>query len=213
MSQITKIIAVCSLIITAGVAVFAISSYQNAQQEIDELRTQVSELQPNNKSNNDWKHDYYKAASATLQSPHGLRLKLDRGDQSFVLVDVRRQDFYETGHIITAINITTDRDAEEVYQDFVRLQEENPNKDIIIYCYSTSCLNGRKLGRFLAQKDLFVKELSIGFNEWQQSHQIWNYPGEVYDINDYIVTGSEPGEYTPKSTNVNISCGSEAFAC
>ena len=161
----------------------------------------------------DWRYDYYNSEAATLQSPHGLRLKIDSGDDTYLLVDVRRQDFYEEGHIVGAVNITTDRTEEEVLSDFQKLADENRFKDIIIYCYSTSCLNGRKVGRFLANNDIYVKELSIGYNEWVQSHTIWNYPNEVYDINDYIVTGSEPGFYEPTTEVKNTTCGSVAFAC
>jgi len=213
MSKITNIISILSLILVVSLSVFIFSKYNSKNQKIEELKKEISSLEQENKSINDWKFDYYNAEAATLQSPHGLRLKLDNGDDTFILVDVRRQDFYEAGHIVTAVNITTDRDATQVYDDFKKIRDENPNKDIIIYCYSTSCLNGRKVGRFLAQNSIFVKELSIGFNEWKDQHEIWNYPGEVYNIDDYIIRGSQPGEYTSKTTNQNTVCGGEAFAC
>jgi len=212
MNKILNIrLAINSVLVVILFIVISISHYNN-NQRIENLKRQLDNTQQKNRSINDWKYNYYNSAVATFQSPHGLRLKLDSGDDTFVLVDVRRQDFYEAEHIVTAINISTDRNSEEIYKDFEKIRKENPYKDIIIYCYSTSCLNGKKVGRFLAQKEIFVKELSVGFNEWKNSHQIWNYPGEIYNIEDYLASGLEAGDYTPKTTNKNVSCG-EVFAC
>lgn len=165
------------------------------------------------KSNLEWALDYHSGNVAALQSPHGLRLRIDEGDESFILVDVRKQEFYERGHIVGAVHISTDQTKAEVLEDFQKLKEENPGKEIIIYCYSASCMNGRKVSQWLLQNNLFVKELTIGYNEWEQSPEIWNYPQEEYNINDYIVTGSEPGEYDPITEPKNVSCGNVAFAC
>lgn len=161
----------------------------------------------------DWKRNYYESEVATLQSPHGLRLSIDRGEDLFLIVDVRTPDFYEAGHIVGAINIPGDLGGPELLEQFRQLEANNRGKQIVTYCYSTSCMNGRKIGEFLAENGVFVKELTIGYNEWAQVPELWNYPNEVYDISDYIVTGSEPGEYEPTVEVENHSCGNSAFVC
>ena len=200
---------------TTVIALFLIAlAYQ--QVLIGSLQNRITSFEEQSaisKTAAEYRSDYYNSEAATLQSPHGLRLKIDEGNDSFILVDVRRNDFYQEGHIVGALNIATDRSEAEVLADFQTLKDENPSKELIIYCYSTSCLNGRKVGRFLANNGIYVKELSIGYNEWIQTPEIWNYPGEEYNIEDYIVTGKEPGVFDPITPARNTSCGSEAFAC
>jgi rhodanese-related sulfurtransferase len=133
---------------------------------------------------------------ATLVSPHSIRERISYGrNDEFVLVDVRAAEDYEREHIITAVNIDTGRELDVVLADFEALQAEHPDKDIIIYCYSASCMNGRKAGDFLAQNGVFVKEMTIGWNEWRYDWESWNYDTEWerYDPSDYVVSGPEPG--------------------
>jgi rhodanese-related sulfurtransferase len=139
---------------------------------------------------------YYANSVATLVSPHSIRERISYGrNDEFVLVDVRAAEDYEREHIITAVNIDTGRELDVVLADFKALQAANPDKDIIIYCYSASCMNGRKAGNFLAENGVFVKEMTIGWNEWRYDWEAWNYDTEWgrYDPADYVVSGPEPG--------------------
>jgi rhodanese-related sulfurtransferase len=140
---------------------------------------------------------YYANSTATLMSPHGIREKMSHGaDGGIVLVDVRAEEDYLREHIVTAVNIDTGRELDVVLADFKQLQIENPNKDIIIYCYSAACMNGRKAGNFLAQNGVYVKEMTIGWNEWRYGWEMWNYDTEWADVKveDFVVSGAEPGE-------------------
>ena len=147
---------------------------------------------------------YYAAESATLVSPHNIRERMSHGKDNFVLVDVRTQEDYEREHIVGAINIDTGRSLDVVLSDFEELVAANPNKEIIIYCYSAACMNGRKAGNFLAENGVYVKEMTVGWNEWRYGWEMWNYDTEwdTYKVEDYVVSGSEPGALDPNLESI-----------
>lgn len=138
---------------------------------------------------------YYANSAATLVSPHNIRERMSHAKSDFVLVDVRASEDYEREHVVTAVNIDTGRDLDTVLADFKQVIEENPGKEIIIYCYSAACMNGRKAGNFLADNDVFVKEMTIGWNEWRYGWEMWNYDTEWEEVKveDFVVSGNEPG--------------------
>ena len=153
---------------------------------------------------------YYANSAATLVSPHNIRERMTNGKSDYVLVDVRAQEDYEREHIVTAINIDTGRDLDTVLNEFEALVAENPNKEIIIYCYSAACMNGRKAGNFLAENGVFVKEMTVGWNEWRYGWEMWNYDTEWEEVKveDYVVAGSEPGEVSNEVKRLE-PCGVE----
>lgn len=172
----------------------------------------VPALQSEAERANALRAQYYASEVATLVSPHSIRERMSHGDDSFVLVDVRAQTDYEREHIAGAINIDTSQDLEIVLAEFQALPTD---KQIIIYCYSTSCMNGRKAGNFLAKHDIFVQEMTIGWNEWRYAWEMWNYDTEwdTYTVEDYVVSGSEPGApnvdpamITPCPIDGELSC-------
>ena len=147
--------------------------------------------------------EFYATETAVLVSPHGLRGKMDKGVETFVLVDVRSQEEYEEEHIIGAVSVPAykDRytsaygDVERIVASFRELEGLHPNKDLIVYCYSIPCMTGRKVGNMLAEHDIYVKELGVGWNEWRYDWTAWNHPHEwdITNPEEYIATGSEPG--------------------
>ncbi len=146
---------------------------------------------------NELRAQYYASEVATLVSPHSVRERMSNGDNSFILVDVRAKEDYEREHIAGAINIDTSQELPVVLEAFKALDQ---NKEIIMYCYSSACMNGRKAGNFLAENGVYVKELTIGWNEWRYGWEMWNYETEwdEYKVEDYVVSGSEPGEVNTK---------------
>ena len=142
---------------------------------------------------------YYANSVATLVSPHNLRERMSHGMTDFVLVDVRAAADYERGHIVGAINIDTgtgaERTTDDVLTEFQQVIADNPTKEIITYCYSAACMNGRKVGHFLAQNGVYVKEMTVGWNEWRYDWEMWNYDTEwdTYRVEDFIATGTTPG--------------------
>jgi rhodanese-related sulfurtransferase len=154
---------------------------------------------------------FYETETATLVSPHHLRKEYSKSTRDFVLVDVRSEEEYIREHVIEAVNIPAYKDpntsaygdVERIVSSFQKLTLENPDKDIIVYCYSIPCMTGSKIGRMLAQHDVFVKGLGVGWNEWRYDWNAWNHEHEwdVTDVKDYISSGKEPGVYAGKSTS------------
>ncbi|MAG60085.1 hypothetical protein CMO96_04835 [Candidatus Woesebacteria bacterium] len=163
--------------------------------------------------------DYYAAEVAVNVSPHHIRKAMDKGDDSFVLVDLRSQEEYEREHVTGAINVPAYKDPyTSAYGDVERITRAfralPKDKDIIVYCYSMPCMTGRKIGNMLAQNDIYVQELGIGWNEWRHFWTLWNHEHEWSQrlVEDYVISGPEPG--TPKVREDTEACpiGGE-FGC
>lgn len=84
-----------------------------------------------------------------------------KGD--FVILDVRRQDEYESGHIPGAMNIPNETIEEEV-------EEILPNKDQIIYVY---CRSGNR------SKQASEKLVKLGYTNIYEFGGILDYTGEL----------------------------------
>lgn len=167
--------------------------------------------------------DFYQTETAVYVSPHGLRKMMDKGDQSYILVDVRSTQEYETEHIVGALNIpayknpdtsisldTEKEERERIVGSFRELTKQD--KDVIVYCYSLPCMTGRKIGTLLAENDIYVKHLGIGWNEWRYFWSLWNHDGETpTDAKDYVVSGKEPGK--PKINETLPSCPVGELGC
>lgn len=151
-------------------------------------------------SQNELVKDFYLTENAVHVSPHHIRKAMDKGDDSFILVDLRSQEEYEREHIIGAINIPAYKDPDtSAYGDRERIVEEfsklTKDKEIIVYCYSMPCMTGRKIGKLLAENGIYVKHLEIGWNEWRYFWNLWNHEHEweKTKVEDYIAEGKEPG--------------------
>ena len=161
--------------------------------------------------------DFYLIENAVHISPHSLRKKMDEGDTGFVLVDLRSGQEYEKAHIVGAVNISAYKDPEtSAYDEEDRIvgafKELPQNKDVIVYCYSTPCMTGRKIGKMLTEHNIYVKHLGIGWNEWRYFWNLWNHDGESPSkMEDYVVSGKEPG--TPKLKELPSPCGDGTFGC
>jgi rhodanese-related sulfurtransferase len=128
---------------------------------------------------------------------------MTKGDDSFILIDLRSNEEYVEEHIIGAINVPAykDRDnsdygaVQRIISTTKQLQKDNPGKDLIVYCYSIPCMTGRKVGKILADEGIYVKLLGVGWNEWRYYWQLWNHPHEwnITNVEDYVISGSEPG--------------------
>lgn len=152
--------------------------------------------------------DFYATETAVHISPHSLRKMMDKGDTSYILVDLRSQEEYETEHITGAVNIPAYKDkdhsdygaVERIVGEFKALPQ---NKDIIVYCYSAPCMTGRKIGHMLADNGVYVQHLGIGWNDWKYDWTAWNHEHEwnITKSEDYITAGPEPGQKTPSASN------------
>lgn len=162
--------------------------------------------------------EFYQIENAVHVSPHSLRKMMDKQDKSYILVDLRSQEEYQKEHIVGAVNIPAYRDkdhsaydeVERITQAFLALPQ---NKDIIVYCYSTPCMTGRKVGAMLTEKGVYVKHLGIGWNEWRYHWTLWNHEHEwnTTKPEEYIFSGNEPG--TPLAKELPAPCGEGQFGC
>ncbi|MAG52525.1 MAG: hypothetical protein CMH62_01020 [Nanoarchaeota archaeon] len=144
--------------------------------------------------------DFYLTETSVHVSPHHIRKAMDKGDSNFILVDLRSDEEYEREHIVGAINIPAYRDpytsaygdVERIVGEFSKLPKD---KEIIVYCYSTPCMTGRKVGGMLAENGIFVKHLGVGWNEWRYFWTMWNHEHEwnITNVEDYVVKGKNPG--------------------
>ncbi len=165
--------------------------------------------------------DFYLAENAVHASPHSVRRMMDKGDRSYILVDLRSPQEYEREHIVGAVNIAAYADPntsayeerDRIIGKFRTLIAENPEKDIITYCYSIPCMTGRKVGKMLAEEGIYVKTLDIGWNEWRHFWTLWNHEHEwkTTKPEDYVVKGTEPG--TPTQREAPSPCGAGEFTC
>ncbi len=166
--------------------------------------------------------DFYITETAVHVSPHSVRKMIDKGDTSLILVDLRSQEEYEREHIIGAVSIpaysdpdtSAYGDVERIVNAFTALVEQNPEKDIIVYCYSIPCMTGRKIGAMLAEHGIYVKQLGIGWNEWRYYWTMWNHEHEwnTTSVEDYVYSGKEPGVPHVKTTTTACLINNE-FGC
>lgn len=165
--------------------------------------------------------DFYTTETAVHVSPHSIRKMIDKKDTSFILVDLRSQQEYEAAHIISAINIPAYKDPDtsayddktRIIGDFQKLIKKYPDKSIIVYCYSTACMTGRKIGKMLADKGIYVQHLGIGRNERKYHRTLRNHEHERSQTSsaDYIT--SDPQDIGTLQTGSKACTIDNEFGC
>lgn len=146
--------------------------------------------------------EYYATENVVHVSPHSLRKKMERGEMPYTLIDLRSAEEYKKAHITGSINIPAYKDkdtsdygaVDRIISEFEKLPKD---KEVVVYCYSTPCMTGRKVGSILAEKGIYVKHLGIGWNEWKNDWISWNHEHEWYATFpwQYITYNSDkPGE-------------------
>lgn len=149
--------------------------------------------------------EFYDMENEIIVSPHRLRKSIAEWKNDFVLVDLRSEEEYINSHIIWAVNIpaykdqntTAYGDVERITSSFLDLKKQNPDKDIIVYCYSISCWTARKVWQMLANNWINVKHLWIWWNEWRYYWNLWNHEWEWSNtrVEDYIYSWKEPWKF------------------
>lgn len=182
-----------------------------------------TESKPQSPSKNEMVADFYNIENAVHVSPHSLRKWMDAGEKTYTLVDLRSQQEYEKSHVTGAVSIpayvdpnhsialgTDVSQTQRIIDSFKALPQD---KQIIVYCYSTACMTGRKVGQLLANNGIYVQHLGIGWNEWRYSWSDWNHDSETPSkVEDHITAGKDPG--TPKIIKDRTTpCGVGDFSC
>ena len=106
---------------------------------------------------------YFEAKLAAELGPHNVKRLLDLGGQDRpLLVDVRARDGYAEGHLPGAVNIP----FEELP---ARLRELPKQRELVVYCWDTTCILSTKAAYILASKGYRVKEMIGGIDVWKAS--------------------------------------------
>jgi rhodanese-related sulfurtransferase len=104
---------------------------------------------------------HFKARLATETDASDLHKDLQAGIPGIVVVDCRRAESYEQGHIPGAINLYHGDMDEENTADWSK------NKLYVTYCWNVGC-NASLKGAFnLASLGFKVKDLSDGLRGWE----------------------------------------------
>jgi len=140
---------------------------------------------------------YYDIENAVSVSPFDYVSGLESGNATEVLVDLRNTRDYEAAHFNGSINIPAEEmSPEAVVSSFGNLSTD---KTLVVFCYSSYCMLGRKTGKLLADNDIYVKHLNIGWAELKR------------DFSKYIVNGSAQTTY---GGNGSASCtGAGSLTC
>lgn len=109
--------------------------------------------------------DVYKISEADLKA------KIDKGDTSFLLIDIRKAEDYAKGHIKGAVNIPFAKVNEY-------LDKLPADKEIIEYCYT-----GQTAGQTVAIMNMYglkAKSLNLGFDSgWVKKN---NFPADTTPV-------------------------------
>lgn len=90
-----------------------------------------------------------------------VELKKMMAENKVKVIDVRRKDDYNEGHIPGAMSIPKDELTEQLPQ--------LSNKDVhVIYCYNQQCHLGAAAALVLAKNGYPVMEMDGGFEVWQE---------------------------------------------
>ncbi len=198
----THIVALILGVVIGGLGVLATSSFSDQTKE-----EHIAE--------------YYKIENLVSVSPYDIKSALQRNTQdSFVLVDLRTPAEYEAEHITSAINIPNYIDPavsgqdnnERIVNAFAELKADNPNKDIITYCYSAACMASRKVGLALSENGIATKHLNIGWYEWKYYWTMWNGEDGL-KAEDFTTTGNEPGVPSLENTIISPCSENSEFGC
>lgn len=102
--------------------------------------------------------EFFSQKLAFTLGPVELQKMLD--DNKVKLIDVRRKEDFEDGHIPGAMNIPKD----ELVERFDKLS----TKDVhVVYCYNQQCHLGSAAALILAKNSFPAMELEGGFDVWQ----------------------------------------------
>ena len=155
------------------------------------------------KSNEQLMGEFYATETAVSVSPSDYVRHLEAGTVDGLLVDLRFEEAYAAGHLVTAVNIpASSMTSAQVVEAFRALPKDKP---VITYCYSSYCMLSRHVGKALADNGIYVMHLTAGGYEIMR------------DFGPYVVNGTSPGTFEPKAGEVEEGslCSGEGgeFGC
>ncbi|UKS29280.1 rhodanese-like domain-containing protein [Paenibacillus sp. HWE-109] len=107
-------------------------------------------------------HRHFSNKLAVETDVADVRNDLQRGIDSFVLIDVRSSKAYEECHIPGAIHLASNQINEATTSSFSK------DKVIVVYCWGPACNGGTKGASRLAALGFQVKEMIGGIEYWRR---------------------------------------------
>ena len=102
----------------------------------------------------------------TETDAHKVAGRMEQGDGSFLMVDVRAKKDFEKAHIKGAYSLPYG-EIESRYQDLP------DDRELIVYCYSAECMLGAMAAFRLATLGVYAREMNSGWAEWvKQSYPV-----------------------------------------
>lgn len=146
--------------------------------------------------------EFYSTETAVSVSPSDYISDLNAGKIDGLLVDLRSANEYNSGHLVTAINIpAVEMNRSQLVFAFSKLPKDRP---IITYCYSEYCMLSRNVGEALAENGIYAKHFTAGWYEIKR------------DFPQYIVNGTGAGDLSALPPTAGSSCsntGNSTFHC
>jgi rhodanese-related sulfurtransferase len=105
---------------------------------------------------------HFVAKLSVETDPADVQLDLRRGQQSFVLLDVRSAQDFEERHIPGAINLPARRITAESTSDLSK------ERLLVVYCWSPGCNAATKAAARLSALGFQVKEMIGGIEYWRR---------------------------------------------
>lgn len=107
-------------------------------------------------------HRHFLAKLSVETDAADVRLDLQRGQNSFVLIDARGTQDFEECHIPGAMNLPYRRITAE---STTHLSKEKP---LVVYCWSPACNAATKAAARLSALGFQVKEMLGGIEYWRR---------------------------------------------
>src|SRR5262245_35044989 len=105
---------------------------------------------------------HFLAKLSVETDPADVRLDLQRGQHSFVLLDVRSAEDFEACHLPGAINLPARRITVESTADLSK------ERLLVVYCWSPGCNAATKAAVRLSALGFRVKEMIGGIEYWRR---------------------------------------------
>jgi rhodanese-related sulfurtransferase len=105
---------------------------------------------------------HFLAKLSVETDPADVRLDLQRGQHSFLLIDARSAQDFEECHIPGAINLPYRKITAE---STTQLSQEQP---LVVYCWSPGCNSATKAAARLSSLGFRVKEMIGGIEYWRR---------------------------------------------
>jgi len=146
------------------------------------VKNEVKKVLEETKAPKDKLKDLIELEKSLYIDPLILLEVIDSHDQSVILIDIRDKVSFKKAHIISAVNYS----REELLKNISNFKK----KKVVIYGDTAYSIETKELALLLIQKNIDVRIMSIGWNEFRHFRNLWlpESDWEKIDVNKYITT-------------------------